>query len=90
MLGLSEMCDETANNTKTEKYLEENSTVQDDYKKLKQENECYRQELYVLRLKLQASDALGKELQEANDALEQSLAQSATKAEKVHAEREEK
>lgn len=88
---MSKLCGENVtDNTKNEEYLEESSIVQDDYKKLKQENECYRQELYVLRLKLKAIEAVGKELQEANEALEQSLEQSTTKTEKVLTEREEK
>ncbi|XP_014479562.1 PREDICTED: protein Spindly-like isoform X2 [Dinoponera quadriceps] len=87
---MSEMCDENMTDKKNEECLEESSIVQDDYKKLKQENECYRQELYVLRLRLKASEALEKELQEANEALEQSLEQCTMKAEKVLVEREEK
>ncbi|XP_032674380.1 protein Spindly-like [Odontomachus brunneus] len=88
---MSKLCDENiTDNSKNEEYLEENSMVQDDYKKLKQENECYQQELYVLRLKLKAKEALEKELQETNETLEQSLAQCTTKAEKVLVEREEK
>ncbi|EFN79579.1 hypothetical protein EAI_01278 [Harpegnathos saltator] len=88
---MSELRDENVtDNTKDEEYLDESSIVQDDYKKLKQENECYRQELYVLRFKLKASEALEEELQEANEALEQSLAQCTTKAEKASLEREEK
>lgn len=88
---MSRLCDESVtDNSKNEEYLEENSIVQDDYKKLKQENECYQQEIYVLRLKLKAREVLEKELQETNEALEQSLAQCTTKAEKILAEREEK
>lgn len=88
---MSEFCDgNVTDNTKNEEYLEESSIIQDDYKKLKQENECYQQELHVLRLKLKAGEALEKELQEANESLEQSLAQCTTKAEKVLAEKEEK
>lgn len=75
--------------TKIEEYLED-STVQDDYKKLKQENESYRQQLHVLRRKLQTSDALEKEFQDANEALENLLAQSTAKTEEMLAEREER
>jgi len=58
------------NDTKFEEHLEESLISQNDYKKLKQENENYRQELHVLRLKLETSDAVAKDLQESYEILE--------------------
>lgn len=84
-----ELYDEHRDDTKIEEHFE-SSIVQDDYKKLKQENEHYKQELYVLRLKLDASNALEKELQEANEALEQSLARYTAKSEKMLSEKNER
>lgn len=86
----SELYGESANNMKIEEHLEETSISQDDYKKLKEENECYRQKLYVLRLKLETGDALKRDLQECNEILERQLAQCATKLEATHAQKEEK
>ncbi|EZA60955.1 hypothetical protein X777_08167 [Ooceraea biroi] len=89
MCDLSESFDGSANDdTGLEQQLEESLIVQDDYKKLKQENECYRQQLHVLRLKLAASNALEKELQESNEGLERSLAQCTAKAEEMFSEKE--
>lgn len=89
MSKLPNLCGESTNDTKIEEHLEE-SFIQDDYKKLKHEIECYRQQLHVLRLKLEASEALNKELQERNEALEQSVDQHATKIDKMFAEKKEK
>lgn len=72
-----------------EEQLEKSSLDQDDYKKLKQENENYRQELHVLRLKLETSNALEKELLEINEGLERSHAQHTTKTAKMLAEKDE-
>lgn len=89
MSEMPNLCGESANDTKIEERPEE-SFIQDDYKKLKHENECHRQQLHVLRLKLEASEALSKELQERNETLEQLLDQRATKIDKMFAERKEK
>lgn len=89
MSKLPNLGGESAIDVKVEERLEE-SLIQDDYKKLKHENECYLQQLHVLRLKLEASEALNKELQERNEALEQSADQHATKINKMFAERKEK
>ncbi|XP_071561537.1 uncharacterized protein Spindly [Temnothorax nylanderi] len=70
MAEMSELYGESANDTKIEEHLEESLISQDDYKKLKQENESYRQELHVLRMKLEASDAVRRDLEESNEALE--------------------
>lgn len=69
--------------------MEESSLDQDDCKKLKQENENYRQELHVLRLKLETSNELEKELLEINEGLERSLAQCTAKTAKILAEKDE-
>lgn len=87
---MSELYGESANDTKIEEYLEESLISQDDYKKLKQENECYRQELYVLRLKLEASDAIKRDLQESNEALEEKFTQYMTMVEATRASTAEK
>ncbi|XP_072765403.1 uncharacterized protein Spindly [Anoplolepis gracilipes] len=86
---MSDLYDESVNDTKFEEYLEE-SSIQDDYKKLKHENECYRQELHVLRLKLETCAALNKELQETNETLEQSVVEYRTKLDKMFVERKER
>jgi len=64
-----------ANDTKIEEHVDESSINQDDYKKLKLENEEYRQELHVLRLKLEARDAFIKDLQDSHETLETNLKQ---------------
>ncbi|XP_011259182.1 protein Spindly-like [Camponotus floridanus] len=89
MSKLPNLGGESAIDVKVKECLEE-SLIQDDYKKLKHENECYLQQLHVLRLKLEASEALNKELQERNEALEQSADQHATKINQMFAERKEK
>lgn len=89
MSKLPNLPGKSAIDVKVEEHLEE-SLIQDDYKKLKHENECYRQQLHVLRLKLEASEALNKELQERNEALEQSVNQHAMKINKIFAEWKEK
>lgn len=64
------MYGDSASDTKIEEHLEESSICHDDYKRLKQENENYRQELHVLRRKLEINTALIKDLQSSGDALE--------------------
>lgn len=89
MFKLPDLYDESSNDTRIEDYLEE-SSIQDNYKKLKHEYECYQQEMHVLRLKLEASEALNKELQETNETLEQSIDQYRMKMDKMFAENKEK
>ncbi|KAL6439517.1 hypothetical protein ACFW04_003966 [Cataglyphis niger] len=89
MSKLPDLYDESANDTRIEDYLDE-SSIQDNYKKLKHEYECYRQEMHVLRLKLEASEALNKELQETNEILEQSVDQYRMKMDRMFAENKEK
>lgn len=60
---MSELYGESTNDTKIEENLEESLINQDDYKKLKQENECFRQEVYSLRFKLKVSDEVTKDLE---------------------------
>ncbi|XP_015181949.1 PREDICTED: protein Spindly-like [Polistes dominula] len=56
-----------------------------DCRKLQQQNENYRQELHELQLKLIHTEAMQKELQEANESLEQLLLKEQEKAqEKIH------
>jgi len=90
MSGLFELSSETANSARIEEQLDGSSIVQDDYEKLKQENESYQQEVYVLRLKLEASNAFVKELQESNEGLEQSFAQHTAKQKEIFSVKEEK
>ncbi|XP_011648277.1 protein Spindly-like [Pogonomyrmex barbatus] len=87
---MSELYDKSTNDTKMEEHLEESSISQDDYKKLKQENECYRQELYVLRLKLEAGEAVRRDLQESVETAESQLSQYIAKTESMLAQKEEK
>ncbi|KAL6260415.1 hypothetical protein P5V15_007941 [Pogonomyrmex californicus] len=90
MSELTELYDKSTNDTKMEEHLEESSISQDDYKKLKQENECYRQELYVLRLKLEAGEAVRRDLQESVESAESQLNQYIAKTESMLAQKEEK
>jgi len=71
---MSKLNDESANDTKIEEHVDE-SSINYDYKKLKLENEEYRQELHVLRLKLEARDAFIKDLQDSHETLETNLKQ---------------
>lgn len=80
MAEMSESYSVNANDTKIEN-LEESLISQDDYKKLKQENEDYRQELHVLRLKLETSDAVAKDLQESYEILEKKFERYMTSVE---------
>jgi len=70
---MSKLNDESAIDTKIEEHVDESLISQDDYKKLKLENEEYRQELHVLRLKLESCDAFVKDLQDSHDTLETNL-----------------
>ncbi|KYN00058.1 PREDICTED: protein Spindly-like [Cyphomyrmex costatus] len=70
---MSELYGESVNGTKIEEHLEESIVSQDDYKKIKQENENFRQELHVLRLKLETSDAFIRDLQDSEEILENNL-----------------
>jgi len=90
MSELLKLSDEITNSIRIEEQLEGSSIIQDDYEKLKQENEYYQQEIYVLRLKLETSNAFVKELQENNEALEQSFAQHTAKQKEVFSVQEEK
>lgn len=87
---MSELYGESANDTKIEEHLEESSISQDDCKKLKQENENYRQELHVLRLKLETSEALVKDLQHSGEILEMNFKERARVAVASSSEKEEK
>lgn len=66
----------------TKEYLMDLSKQDDE--KLKEENEHYRQELHVLRLALQTSEAVNRDLQESNNALEQKVQQYMTMVDKKH------
>lgn len=60
---LPNWCAKSVNDANIQENLKENS-IQDDYKKLTRENECYRKELHVLRHKLEASKALNETLEQ--------------------------
>jgi len=63
---------------------------QDDYKKMKQENEDYRQELYVLRLKLETSDAIVRDLQDSGETLENNFKEYVRQATVLSSDKKEK
>ncbi|KAL0103024.1 hypothetical protein PUN28_018374 [Cardiocondyla obscurior] len=84
MAETSELYGENANDTKGEE-SQDSSINPDEYKRLKQENEYYRQELHVLRLKVQASDAVTRDLQDSNEALEKKFEEYVKIAVATHA-----
>lgn len=63
---------------------------QEDVEILKQENERLQQELHIARLKIATYNALEKEFQESNKALEESLAESKIETKKILDEEERK
>ncbi|KYN34315.1 hypothetical protein ALC56_11422 [Trachymyrmex septentrionalis] len=87
---MSELYGESVNNTKIEEHLEKSMISQDDYKKMKQENEDYRQELYVLRLKLETSDAIVRDLQDSGETLENNFKEYVRQATVLSSEKKEK
>ncbi|KAI4499920.1 hypothetical protein M0802_004790 [Mischocyttarus mexicanus] len=79
--------DESAFTNSKSEYLSEtlDGNYASDCRKLHQQNENYRQELHELQLKLILTEAMQKELQEANESLEQLLLKEKEKAqEKIH------
>lgn len=85
---MSELYGESVNSI--EEHLEESVISQDDYKKMKQENENYRQELHVLRLKLETSDAIVRDLQDSGETLENNFKEYVRQAIVSSSEKEEK
>ncbi|XP_043501860.1 protein Spindly [Polistes fuscatus] len=72
-------------NSKSEYLSETLDGNASDCRKLQQQNENYRQELHELQLKLIHTEAMQRELQEANESLEQLLLKEKEKAqEKIH------
>lgn len=76
------LCNESTFTELKDEYLSETFDSSIDYRKLYLQNEKYRQELYELQLKHTHNEAMQKELQEANELLEQSLIKEKEKAEK--------
>ncbi|XP_036142659.1 protein Spindly [Monomorium pharaonis] len=89
MSGTSELYSESVNDTKIEEALEKSSKSKDDYKRLKQENENYRQELHDLRRKLETSEAFQKDLQESYETIDISFKQYIKKVDDAREKREE-
>ncbi|KAK2584254.1 hypothetical protein KPH14_006665 [Odynerus spinipes] len=83
-------CNESAFTESKDEYFNETLDGNIDYRKLHFQNETYQQELHNLRLKLIHNEAMQRELQEANDLLEQSLTKEKEKAEKKLQEIKEK
>lgn len=89
MSETSELYGESANNTKIEEAPEKSSISEDDYKRLKQENENYRQELYDFRRKLEAREAFQKDIQESYENIDISFKEYIRKIDDEREKREE-
>ncbi|XP_025986220.2 protein Spindly [Solenopsis invicta] len=89
MSNTSELNCESTNDTKIEEALEKNSIMDDDYKRLKQENENLRQELHNLRRKLETNEAFQKDLVESYENADIKFKKHAERVEHERESREE-